>query len=337
MEAVSVIVPVYQAQAHLRLCLDSLLAQTFKDLEILCVDDGSTDQSPGILEEFARQDSRVKVLRQENAGPGAARNAGLEAAAGEYVLFLDADDFFEPALIETLLARARETGADIVICRASGLDNATGQAVDLSWMLKTQLLPGSCFAPAQIPEQLFQFTYGHAWDKLYRADFLRESALRFPDLPNSEDLVFVFQSLALARRIAIVDQALVHYRMNQTGSVQNGRTRFPEAPYQAACLLQDGLTSRGLYQTWEKSFLNWSLEYLIWHVANLPSPRVRQETFFLFRDQWRQELGFDAHPARFYHSRFTYSKYWLVKHAPYPVFDRILRTYQAWKAGRNQA
>ena len=98
--AVSVIIPVYKAEKYLRQCLDSICGQTLKDIEIICVDDGSTDSSPEILKEYREKDERVIVVRQENAGAGAARNKGLDISKGKYLSFLDADDFFEPDMLE---------------------------------------------------------------------------------------------------------------------------------------------------------------------------------------------------------------------------------------------
>ena len=333
MAVVSVIVPVYQAQAHLRLCLDSLLAQTFQDLEILCVDDGSTDQSPKILSEFARQDSRVKVLRQENAGAGAARNAGLQAATGDYVLFLDADDFFEPALVQTLLTRARETGADIVICRAESFNSQTGETQP--WMRQDDLLPGDCFSPQAASAVLFQFGHGQAWDKLYNRAFLLRSGLTFPDLRNSEDLVFVFQSLALADQIALTDQVLIHYRTGNQDSVLHARTRYLDAPYQAACLLREGLVARGVYDTYRHSYVNWAVSFLTWHVARLQNRQSQRLCLEQLQSDWLDRLDLRRLAARDFDSRTLYGKYLLAARAPFPVFAGVTRAYYAWKGGNN--
>ncbi len=115
---VSVIVPVYNAQSHLRQCLDSITGQTLREIEIFCVDDGSTDGSAQILEEYRGRDSRLHVIRQENAGAGAARNRGLAEASGEYLSFLDADDFFEPDMLESAYERAVSGNAQIVVFRS---------------------------------------------------------------------------------------------------------------------------------------------------------------------------------------------------------------------------
>lgn len=219
MAKVSVIVPVYNIEVHLKQCLDSIVAQTINDLEIICVDDGSTDTSLQILQKYAAEDSRFRIITQANAGPGAARNAGLKIATGEFLIFLDSDDWFEADFLELMVKRAEETAADVTICRAVEFDAGTGTDIASEWMLKTQYLPGNVFSPIDIRSYIFQFTYGMAWDKLYVRSFLAQKNLRFPILFNSEDLAFIFPSLLAANRIAILDRALLHHRVNRASSV----------------------------------------------------------------------------------------------------------------------
>ena len=110
---VSVVVPVFNAEKHLGQALDSLLAQTHGNLEVICVDDGSTDGTPQLLADYASRDGRVRIFNQENAGPGVARNRGIERARGDYLYFLDADDWCDPSLLEKAVALLERTGANI--------------------------------------------------------------------------------------------------------------------------------------------------------------------------------------------------------------------------------
>ena len=113
---VSVIVPVYNVSEYLGQCLDSILLQTLQDIEVICVNDGSTDDSLDILQGYAMFDERLKIISQENAGAGAARNNGIKHATGEYIICLDSDDFFEPDMLEKMVAKAEEDGSDVVVC-----------------------------------------------------------------------------------------------------------------------------------------------------------------------------------------------------------------------------
>ena len=336
MAQVSVIIPVYNIERHLRQCLDSVAGQTLTDLEIICVDDGSTDKSPEILAEYASKDGRFQIITQSNAGPGVARNAGMARATGEYLIFLDSDDWFEPDFLERMVDKAAETGADVTICRAVEFDTHSGRELPSEWMLKSQYLPGETFPPQEIAAHIFQFSYGWPWDKLYRMDFVREAGLYYPPLPNSEDLVFVFQSLALAGCISVVPHLLVHHRVNRMNSVSNSRHCDPEVPYEALALLRQGLKERGLYSRYKRSFLNWAMEFLVWNMANMGERKAQRQYFEQLKRVWLPAMGFDAYPRSYYENRFTYCKYLLARYAPWPVFCGVLRVYKRWKgrAGR---
>lgn len=327
---VSVVIPVFNIEAHLEQCLDSVVGQTLQEIEVICVDDGSTDSSPRILERYAQQDARVQVITQANAGPGVARNTGLAEAAGRYLIFLDSDDWFEPDFLEQMVERAEETGADVTICRAVEFDTSTGRELPPEWMLKSQYLPGETFSPWDIADHIFQFTYGWPWDKLCRLDFVRKTGLTYPVLPNSEDLVFVFQSLVLAGRIAINQKILVHHRVNRTASVSNSRHRDPQVPHEALRQLKNGLMARGIYEAYEKSFLNWAMEFLVWSVAGLADRPVQQQYFKKLKQEWLPEMNFEVLPIREY-DRSIFCKYLLAKWAPWPVFYGVLKGWHRWK------
>ena len=125
MPEISVIIPVYNASSFIAETLDSLTRQTFSDFELICVDDGSTDKTPQILETYAKQDQRIVILRQDNMGPGAARNKGLDSARGNYVCMLDADDLYDEQMLEIMHNRSLETDADVVVCRCEMFDDPT--------------------------------------------------------------------------------------------------------------------------------------------------------------------------------------------------------------------
>ncbi len=331
MAQVSVVIPVYNIERHLRKCLDSVVGQTLKNLEIICVDDGSTDESPRILAEYAARDSRVRVITQENGGPGAARNTGMEQADGEYLIFLDSDDWVEPNFLEKMVTLAVKTGADVTICRAVEFDTETGRELPSEWTLKIQYLPGKSFGPRDIAEHIFQFTYGWPWDKLCRTEFVRKAGLQYPEFPNSEDLVFVFQSLALADRLTVLSDVLIHHRVNRGGSVSNSRHIAPEIPYMAAVRLKEELTRRNCYDTYERSYLNWAMEFLIWNVVNMGELEAQRQYFRKLKQEWLPAMAFEAHPRGCYENQFTYCKYLLAKYAPWPVFYGVVEGYHRLK------
>lgn len=214
---VSVIIPVYNAEKYLQQCLNSILNQTMSDIEIICVDDGSSDSSYDILTEYANIDSRVKVVRQKNSGAGATRNTGLAVACGDYIHFLDSDDWAEANLYEVLYKNIREQNADVCVCFFETFDNVTGNVEK-----KPRPLIRDCYVCTtnfrQNPSYLVHSSMV-SWNKLYSRKLLTENDIWFQDFPFAEDRAFYFHVLICAEKIAIVDEYLIHYRINNDSSL----------------------------------------------------------------------------------------------------------------------
>ena len=186
---VSIILPIYNTENYLRECLDSVVAQTLREIEIICVDDGSTDNSPAILDEYARQAPRIHVIHQPNTGAGAARNRGLAETSGEYLAFLDGDDVFFPEMLERAYDRAYQFQADVVIFQykwryeENGLINESK-----SFGCRTELLPeADVFSRKILPRTIFTLTNEAAWNKLFRREFVLKEKLQFQTIHNSND------------------------------------------------------------------------------------------------------------------------------------------------------
>ncbi|MFT9076604.1 glycosyltransferase family 2 protein [Ethanoligenens sp.] len=224
---VSIIVPVYNAEKSLSRCINSLLNQTCRSIELVLVDDGSTDKSPAICDAFAAKDARVRVLHTANAGPAAARNAGMDAASGVYLGFADADDWTEPDMFAALYSRARETDADLVVCDY-WMDKPGQSAVCKTFPggsrvftkddLRMHILP---YFFGYAPQELSAFTAlcpfadarSYVWCCLYRAAPLKERHLRFPDEKRyyTEDNLFNLLVTFHAERAAYLARPLYHY------------------------------------------------------------------------------------------------------------------------------
>lgn len=256
MKKVSVIIPVYNAEVFLRECLDSVTGQTLEDIEVICVDDASRDGSPLILEEYAAGDDRIRVIGLDrNRFAGAARNIGLAAAKGEFLVFLDADDFFEPDMLEKMYDKCREDRADICICGGRAFDMATGKSVPADFYLDKRYLPGSLpFAPKENPGAIFQICNTAPWNKMFRRDFIVREKLKFQETKRSNDLYFVFMALALANGVTAVDDEFVNYRRGTSTSLQEttGGGRFDF--YRSLRALKNGLKERGLFRLYKKSY-----------------------------------------------------------------------------------
>lgn len=204
---VSVTVPLYNAEKYLRQCLDSLAAQTLKEIEFILVDDGSTDNSGEICDEYASKDNRFKVIHQENGGSAAARQTGLDASTGEYIIVCDSDDWVEPYMYEKLYTKAKETGADIVCCGYFAEYN-DGKSIPNSY--KFQHLDGVDF-------KLELFKYGHhmSWNKLMRKNLLTDvsGGCYVFGINLGEDAFALMRILKTHNpKVAQIENHLYHYR-----------------------------------------------------------------------------------------------------------------------------
>ncbi len=251
---VSVVVPVFNVERYLRECLDSLLGQTLKDIELICVDDGSTDGSGCILDEYAARDPRMKVIHQANAGTGPARNVGMDHAAGTYLYFCDPDDFCRPSYLSVMVRRADRTEADIVCSCRTCIDGNTGELLGYRHFPDWVWDFGQPFDPRTMADELFSVATSVPWDKLFRRSFVVREQLRFQSLPRSNDIFFVCMALASASRVALAPSAGCCHRMRRPGSLQNTKDRSPEAVYEAYSALLAGLRERGLFETFSVGF-----------------------------------------------------------------------------------
>lgn len=213
--AISVIVPVYNMEKYVEQALDSLLSQTLRELEIIVVNDGSTDGSADIVERYARMDDRILVLHQKNAGLSGARNAGLTMATGRYIAFLDPDDWAEPEMYETLYAAAEADDCDYAFGRHYLDDEWTGLMSLAAYGYKPGLYASKDRIREEIYGRLIVRGEGAAvvWNGIYRRELLEAHSIRFGDHLILEDYVFNMQALTAVRSAVFVDLPLYHYRL----------------------------------------------------------------------------------------------------------------------------
>ena len=206
--AVSIIIPVYNMERYLRQCLDSVLVQTLREIEAICVDDGSTDSSPAILAEYAARDARVKVITQRNAGPGPARNAGIAAAAGEYIMFMDPDDFYpENATVEKLYAAIVKSGLQIARGKGSTVD-PEGLPVK-----KQKRNVFSCWPPlGESSYRDLQTAAGYVLN-IYARKLIVDNKIGFPDTRRFQDPPCLIEAMLKAEKFwQIGDVVYCHRR-----------------------------------------------------------------------------------------------------------------------------
>lgn len=304
---VSIIMPVYNAMPFLTKSLDDVLNQTMREFELICVDDGSTDESLAVLQTYAERDARVQVLTQKNLFAGVARNLGIAHARGEYLMFLDADDLFEPCLVEQLLTACVATGAQMALCRSDIFDMNSGKYLKNNPLARKLFPKAKEFAPTEYADFLFQFVTPVPWAKMFRRDLILEGGIRFESRRNTNDLYFSFCNAAIAKKIAFVDEVLVHLRRGQSGNIQSQNHKNPYECSGALQAVRAELEKRDLYQTFRRSFVNSVVMQSQYVLKQLPdNPVVYTEFLAGLRNQYFDELDALDHPPRFYHSALEY-------------------------------
>lgn len=304
---VSVIMPVYNAMPFLKKSLDDVLGQTMRQIELICVDDGSTDDSLATLRAYAARDARVRVMTQQNRFAGVARNLGIEHASGDYLMFLDADDLFAPQLIERLYTACEQNDTQMALCRYDIFDT-TRETYAKNNPLPRALFPKTAvFSPREYADYLFQFVTPVPWAKIFRRDLITDGGIRFEARRNSNDLYFAFCNAAIAHSISFVDEVLVHLRRGHTGNIQSQNHKNPYECSGALRAVRQELEQRGLYEVFRRSFVNSVVMQSQYVLKQLPgNPEVYAAFLGALRGTILEELDALNHAPDFYHSALEY-------------------------------
>lgn len=206
---ISVVVPVYKVEKYLPECIKSIIAQNYKNLEIILVDDGSPDNCPAICDEFAKKDNRIKVIHKKNGGLSDARNAGINIATGNYICFIDSDDYVEKDYAKKLLDALSSNDADMAVCGYTYvLDNGSKEVDETP---KAGLLTEDKYWP-KVYNDMFT-TFVVAWNKLYKADIFK--TIRYAKGKINEDQIILHDILRQCKKIAVIKDVLYYYRKRE--------------------------------------------------------------------------------------------------------------------------
>ena len=283
MVRISVIVPVYNCEDYLEESLGSLLNQTFKDIEIICIDDGSNDNSLDILKNIASSDSRIKVFTQENQGAGAARNYGMKKASGDYIYFFDADDFLEKDALEKAYSNAIKNDSDIVFFKFDQYkDNRffahSGPNLEIQ------------FAGADFDSFTFDwhdyrrgpFTGPFApWLKIYKKEFLdAHECFKFPNGLNHNDVPFHVMTFLKASKISFIPEHLYRYRIDNAGSITNNRLKKYDHIFRIINMVEDFLLSEDYMEEFKKEFDYFKANRITYEIYGRP-----EEYFYLAKEE----------------------------------------------------
>lgn len=281
---VSIIVPVYNTEKYLPECLESILAQTLNDIEVICIDNGSTDTSGKILEEYAQKDRRIHVIHSEKVSIGTARNLGYEEARGKYIGFVDSDDFIDISMYQNLYERAEQLCADIVMTNINLFYNGSGDTVIYRDVQKfAQLQQKGGFAPKEFP---WIVRCVGIWDKLYRHDFLEKFQIRNPENIIYEDHLFSFQALTSATKIAVVNKPLYFYRKELKQSITGQEIKndiYKMDFLKISDRIFHHLTDHNIYSIYRDEFICYEFENAMWHQSNIVQYHIFHKYFQTYR------------------------------------------------------
>ncbi|MBQ9271915.1 MAG: glycosyltransferase family 2 protein [Alphaproteobacteria bacterium] len=293
---VSVIIPVYNAEKYLEQCIDSVLSQTLHNIEIICVDDGSTDDSLKMLNAYQKKDKRLLVISQKNQNAGAARNTGLKQAKGKYLIFLDADDFFEPEMLENMHKKATEDKADIVVCGYWVYNQK--QKKDVAKKIPSaHLAQNSPLCPEQYEYSIFKQCYSTPWSKLISHRLFSTYNLQFENLKKCNDLTCMYAAVAVAEKISFISTPFVHYRWNSGTQLSTARFGQNEDFIYAVAALEDKLKKLEIYDKfYERMFfavydcLCWETKGKIKILRDLAEKRLSSKLFndLFYSDKYKE-------------------------------------------------
>lgn len=253
--AISIIIPVYNSENYLKQCLNSILNQSFKDFEIICIDDGSTDNSFAILKEY--ESNNFQIIRQSNLGAACARNSGLKIARGKYVQFLDSDDYFEPEMLEILYNTAEKFQSDLTVCSARKVDT-DGNIIENKnplWPIHLDSAPFNIpFSCKDYPKEILNFFCVAPWNKLFLKEMIVKNNIEFQNLSSCNDIAFGNIAKICAKRIIIINNVLVNYRYKRPGNISEKRASRAINVIHAAICVQDFFKKNGFWNEFEYAY-----------------------------------------------------------------------------------
>ena len=270
----SVISPVYNGSKYLEPFLRSVLQQSFPHFELIMVDDGSTDSSVEIIKSYQKKDSRIHLIEQNHKGAGSARNFGLSQAKGQYIIFLDCDDWFSDDFFKTMIDRIEVDQSDIAVCEFFIYNQQTGET-------EKSVISETGNQNIERTNLVFDIFAPNPWTKLYRVSFLKQNQLLFQEIPSCNDWSFAYTSLACAEKISVIRKPLVYYRTKTTTSISSYRYKRTKDIVWAIKHLRQELKSRALFSQYKEGFARKSISHLVYEALSDQGVKV---FYVLFRN-----------------------------------------------------
>ncbi len=269
---VSIIIPVYNRELYLRECMDSAVGQTYKNIEIICVDDGSSDSSMDILKEYADENNRITILIQNNSGAAIARNAGIAIARGDYLWFADSDDVLDINACKKFADYInKNTDVDIVILNTMDFKNVKDD-IEYTRMNIGDMPKENPFSPIKYSSMLNKFTSPEPWNKIFSRKFINDKKLRFQNLASCNDVYFSFCSLSLAGKIGYITDICYYYRLMAEGSIMTKKNNISAINIvEAYKQIRINLISHNKFDIYKNLYYKWFCGNIRYELRFLPA------------------------------------------------------------------
>ena len=302
---VSIVVPVYNSERYLDKTMGSLIGQTHKNIEIICVNDGSTDGSLAKLKEYAAIDDRVIVLDKKNEGPSKARNVGIDNATGDFLCFVDADDFVSRTMIDQVVSAAESNDAEVVLFGIDEYHDDTKRHFPMPHAVVKGKIPASeTFNPRAV-DDFFVYMVGFTVNKLYRMSYFETLDLRFPTIGAHEDMPFTYAAVAPAHRVYYLDKVLYHYRRER---IEGSRSDDTEEQYtfmlKALECMRSELARLGILEDYRRDFENYVAHMCRWKFESIFG-EPRRRFYETITNGWLDSMGVFEHDDSYFYDKRT--------------------------------
>jgi glycosyltransferase involved in cell wall biosynthesis len=299
---VSVIIPVYNGEHYLEQCLDTVCNQTLREIEIICVDDGSIDSSPEILKRYAENDERIQILYQSNQFAGVARNNGKKHATGEYLIFWDCDDYFELDALEVMYKRCVAMDADVCVCGVNQYfqDKELLNPNNMNYLNRKRIVGGDVFSREGNEETILNFTNAVPWNKMFRRQYIEDMNLDFQAIRNGNDIYFTMNAIYFAKRITTVKKPLINYRCNQSESLFGTLAKSPLIPLKAWIDVAENFEKLDEFP--ERTFANKAVGSVVYLLRNMGDYDAFCESVAFLKKEGLDRLHLQVRTEEFYYS-----------------------------------
>ena len=306
---ISIIIPIFNSEEFITECLNSLIKQTFKNFEVICINDGSIDNSLTILKEFEKKDERIHIFSQNNTGAGIARNVGMEKSKGEYLLFLDSDDIFEDIMLEELYAKIKQNDNEIVICNSQNFMVKENKKIFYrkNYLISDKILKIKSFSSKDIKKDFFNLFIWWPWDKLFKKIYIEKLGIKFQNLRSTNDLYFIASAVIVAKKISFLDKILIKHRTGINTSIENTREKSWDNFYYALKKLKYFIQEKNLYIRFHQDFINYVVSFSLWQLNTL-----KGNSFYTLyqnlKNKWLKEFEVTKYEKSFFYNNNNYKR-----------------------------